>query len=249
MKSSRPAEDLFKEAQHNVCIRNVKINDITRYAWKIDKNAEINEDEALFGKIFAEERVEAAVGICIEGFGFYANEVEIEDAWFCPIRGRGMMIVSSRNPGFIRTMFWKAAMARDRVYSLCIYVPQAAKDRFDEIERRLRSIRSTQPNLRTQVRLGENDFDIRCKYINTGGKEIYEKYPLDKLDPEETLPPILCKGAKIPLATQRYLIKANEKLNDAEKKELLKKSEEPKEGETDEDGFRTEKMRKARSPA
>ena len=159
------------------------------------------------------------------------------------------MIVSSRNPGFIRTMFWKAAMARDRVYSLCVYVPQAAKDRFDEIERRLRSIRSTQPNLWTQVRLGENDFDIRCKYINTGGKEIYEKYPLDKLDPEETLPPILCKGAKIPLATQRYLIKANEKLNDAEKKELLKKSEEHKEGETDEDGFRTEKKRKARSPA
>ena len=49
LKTSRPAEEIYAEAQHYNVIRNMKISDIVRYAQKKDENIKITEDEALFG--------------------------------------------------------------------------------------------------------------------------------------------------------------------------------------------------------
>ena len=66
--------------------------------------------------------------------------------------------------------------------------------------------------MRTQVRLGENDFVVMCKYNNTETSKRYETYPLEKLDPEGTLPKINCKHNKTPNPREQFLEKVYEDL-------------------------------------
>ena len=63
------------------------------------------------------------------------------------------MFVEFTNKGFIKTLLWKAVMAKESTYTPVPYIPMPSIDRKNEIVRRLRKIRATQPNLRTQVRL------------------------------------------------------------------------------------------------
>ena len=58
----------------------------------------------------------------------------------------------------------------------------------------------TQPNLRTQIRLGKDDFIIFGKYINKDNnvkKEVFEKLSMDIIDPNKDLPTINCKDRKV----------------------------------------------------
>ena len=74
------------------------------------------------------------------------------------------MFIKSSNRYFIRNTYWKAASARDPIYKMVPWISIAANEWKKILERRLAQIRKTQENLRTQVRLGEDDFEVYTKF-------------------------------------------------------------------------------------
>ena len=95
------------------------------------------------------------------------------------------------------------------------WIPLAASERKVELERRLARIRKTQTNLRTQVRIGEEDFDVFGKISNTGRTEKFELIPREKYDPNGDLPRIKCKETSINNQKDDILEDATRRLNQA----------------------------------
>ena len=75
-------------------------------------------------------------------------------------------------------------------------IPITASDRKRTLERRLAQIRKAQDNLRTQVRMGTNDFEVYGQYVNTGRQEKFEILTKNVYDPNNDLPEMNCKGAR-----------------------------------------------------
>ena len=224
--SDKSASEIFNEAKHYAGIENVTSIDIRKYLWHgeageegVDPSDMVSDLSLMYADKFKEQRINAATGILTDRFGFYLNEVQIEDAWFCTLRGPGSMYISSSNKYFIRSIYWKAAAARDRNYRVGPWIPLAASDRKVELERRLAKIRKTQPNLRTQVRLGEDDFDVLGKYANTGKVEKFELIPRERYDPNYDLPKIRCKETTDGNSKESLIREANSRLEDAANKD------------------------------
>ena len=220
--SDKTAEELFNEAKHYVGIENVNCHEIRKYLWHGeagDENSEtsdlVSDQQLMYADRYKEERINAATGILTDRFGFYLNEVQIEDAWFCNLRGPNSIYISSGNKYFIRSIYWKAAAARDRTYRVSPWIPLAANDRKMEIEKRLAKIRKTQVNLRTQVRIGNDDFDVLGKISNTGRAERFEIIHKEKYDPNNDLPKIRCKENSSNDAAEETIRQASDRLNDA----------------------------------
>ena len=77
--------------------------------------------------------------------------------------------------------------------------------------RRLAQIRKTQPNLRTQLRLGKEDFAIFGKYLNPDNpakKEAFEELPLNFIDPNKDLSEVNCTEKKKNNNKEKILRKA-----------------------------------------
>ena len=219
--SDKSARDIFDEAKHYVGIDNVNTNEIRKYLWQgesdddTDPSDLVSDIELMYSTRYKEERINAVTGILTDRFGFYLSEIQINDAWYCNLRGPGSIYISSNNKYFIRSVYWKAAAARDRVHRVSPWIPLAASERKIELERRLARIRKTQTNLRTQVRLGEEDFDVFGKISNTGRTEKFEIIPREKYDPNEDLPRIKCKETSINNQKDDILEDATRRLNEA----------------------------------
>ena len=130
------------------------------------------------------------------------------------------MYISSSNKYFIRSTYWKAATAQDRSYRVVPWIPIAATDRKVELERRLARIRKTQENLRTQVRLGDDDFEVYGKYVKTGAQAKFQLIPKEKYDPGCDLPPVKCKEKIEESENDRRVREANNKLEKAAERNL-----------------------------
>ena len=173
----RSADEIFDEAKHYVGIEGANSNDVRKYLWQWEApnnepiSDKTSDDDLLYSDKFSDERIHAATGILVNRFGFLPSEVQIKRAWFCLLRGRNTLYISIGNKFFIRSIYWKAAGARDRVYRAIPWIPTAANNRKLEIERRLAQIWKTEDNLRTQNRLGDDDFVVYGKYIKTSGPE------------------------------------------------------------------------------
>ena len=220
--SDKSAEEIFDEAKHYAGIENITCQEIRKYLWHgeagdqdADPSDLVSDHQLMYADRYKEERINAATGVLTDKFGFYLNEVQIEDAWFCNLRGPSSLYISSNNKYFICSIYWKAAAARDRIYRVSPWIPLAASDRKVELERRLAKIRKTQPNLRTQVRIGDSDFDVLGKMVNTGKVEKFEVIPRERYDPNLDLPKIRCKESESNDPTTNTIRDANNKFNDA----------------------------------
>ena len=92
----------------------------------------------------------------------------------------------------------------------------AANSRKIKLERLLTKIRKTQVNLRTQVLLGNEDFEVYGKYVKTGGAEKIKVIEKNKYDPNNDLPRINCKGPEDD--NKDIVIEETKKKHDAAKK-------------------------------
>ena len=79
-----------------------------RYVWSVEIldvvsiNAdEIGEGALLFEAQYKGEQIEAAAGVLIGRMGLYMSEIQIEDAWFFPLRGRTNISISSFDGYFL----------------------------------------------------------------------------------------------------------------------------------------------------
>ena len=84
------------------------------------------------------------------------------------------MYIQSSYRYFIRSTFWKATTAKDPIYTMISGIPMKEE--------------KSQENLCTQVRIGNNDFEVYGKYIKTGGQEKFELLPKSSYDPNDDLP-------------------------------------------------------------
>ena len=240
--SDKKPEELFNEAKERVGIENCNAKEVRRYLWRgTNPDGEstdpdlVSDDELMYSEKYRNERMEAATGILIDRFGFYMSEIYIDEAWFCNLRGRNTMYIQSSNKFFIRSTYWKAASSRDQVFRMAPWIPIAANERKRVLERRLAQIRKTQDNLRTQVRMGIDDFEVYGKYLHTGRQEKFELLPSSVYDPNNDLPGINCRDAKKEEANTTIIEREYEKMNARDK--------------TDKDGFSPAKgKRKIRSP-
>ena len=160
--SDKTASEIFDEAKHYAGIEDVSCKEIRKYLWHGEAGDEdtdpsdlVSDQELMYAARYKEQRINAATGILTDRFGFYLNEVQIQDTWYCNLRIPSSIYIASNNKYFIRKIYWKAAAARDRVYRVSPWTPLAVSERKMEIERCLAKIRKTQVNLRTQVRIGD----------------------------------------------------------------------------------------------
>ena len=225
----RTAAEIFDEAKHYVGLEGASANDVRKYLWQWESpeneptSDKTSDDDLLFSEKFSDERLHAATGILVDRFGYYPSEIQISRAWFCRLRGRNVLYLSSDNKFFARSVYWKAAGARDRQYRAIPWIPTSANNRKMELERRLTKIRKTQENLRTQVRIGDDDFIVYGKYVKTNGPEKFEIIEKEKYDPNNDLPKIICKDfdktnyqKEIFKTLERYEAASNKKENENE---------------------------------
>ena len=79
------------------------------------------------------------------------SEVRIDDAWSCPMRSRNTLYISSNSTYFIKEMFLKAAVARNRIHTIVPWIPLVAMELKNELQRRMSRIRKIQLGLRTKI--------------------------------------------------------------------------------------------------
>ena len=140
----KTANELFEEAKHIVGIENLNSKEIRHYLWngeapsgEKDQADKATEDEILYSPKYSNERYDAVIGVLIDRFGYYMSEIDIENVWFCNLRGRNICYISSSNKYFVRSVYWKAAAAKDRLFRAIPWIPIAANPRKIELERRL----------------------------------------------------------------------------------------------------------------
>ena len=94
IESEKTADEiLMRPSTTYVGIENVNANEIRKYTWQWESpegeatSDKTSYEELLISRKFTNECVNAATGVMTDCFGFYVNEVQMDEAWFCPLRG------------------------------------------------------------------------------------------------------------------------------------------------------------------
>ena len=93
-------------------------------------------------------------------------------------------------------MYANAGKLKDPSITIKPYIPFKAFDRKVALDKLLERRRKSTPNLKTNVRLGNQDFYVMEKTVIPYDYQPWKVVDLTIIDPENTLPPI--KGGRIP---------------------------------------------------
>ena len=91
----------------------------------------------------------------------------------------------------VKRIFYRAALIKDKNLSIRTYIPTEAFDRKVRLDAILEEFRNSRQGTRTQIRLGEKDFDVYVKVKPIHEYETWTHLPSNEIPGWETLPPIL----------------------------------------------------------
>ena len=144
----------------------------------------------------------------------YANEVEIISTKYC-VKSERQILWLTCTKGFAKKLFVKAAQVQDRTLRLTQYIPHAALNRKIRLEEALKEYRSKVAGMRTQVRLGVNDFIVLGKIQKPNTYERYKTIELSIIDPMNKLPPIKPSNSFSETNDSQYIREATKSANQA----------------------------------
>ena len=89
---------------------------------------------------------------------------------------------------FIKRIFYKAAIMQDEDIRVIQYTPHETFERKVAIDDKLKSMREKELNLKTQVRPGVDDWEIRLKTTTKYQYDSWDVVKVSDIDPENKIP-------------------------------------------------------------
>ena len=181
--------DMFNDANITIGIFPITSELIEKRAWKNEDAHRDSSDSKFNGKEYEYARDDLIYDVLTEEFKMPDNEIFINNNWMCsnPQKGKILWFKTTRN--LISKLYYQAASIKNQTFRIIPFAPGPAIDRKKKIDQLLKEKRQSNPQLRTQVRLGITDFNVMTKNMNDEYPR-YRELPIKELDPDNTLPKI-----------------------------------------------------------
>ena len=210
-------QSIMRDARGRVGIFPILSKDI-RYFGTITsiENMESIEDNMLFfSPRYSKARIEAAADFCTFDLNIPAFRVNIKDANMCQDPSKKILWVET-DPDFAKTMFIAMSKTNNHDINVIQYIACSALDRKKGIDKKMRELRLTDPDLRYQVRIGEADLELWTKHQIPGRFSQYKPMKFATVDPLNELPKLKFKGKEIDPEHVKTITEAVEKLKETE---------------------------------
>ena len=211
-------EDIMNESKRKIGIAPITADNIRD--WVEDEDSQENDQDTKLFKANSHHipRMNAAVMILEEKLKNPMSEIVLIDAKICREPEKGIMWLEC-SESFVKRIFYKASILQDPTIRTIQYTPHETFKRKIAIDGILKEMREKEVNLKTQVRPGNDDWEVRLKKASKYEYDSWDVLTVEDIDPEGKVPPMQIKYKK----------------DDPKVKEFLK----VKTKEVDEEGFET----------
>ena len=142
---------IMKDAKGRIGIFPIVAKDI-RYFGSITNDEDMNmvdESMLFFSPKFRNARIEAAKDFCHYNLDIPLFKILVKDAQMCLDPSKRILWIET-DPDFAKTMFVSMSRTNNRSINVIQYIPGAALERKKGIDRKLKELRLTDPELRYQ---------------------------------------------------------------------------------------------------
>ena len=176
-------EDVMSEARRKIGIAPVTAEKIRE--WVVDEDAKENDtDTKLFKSNFHHQaRFNAALTFLEDKLHIPFNEIDILDVKMCRNPEKGILWLEC-NENLVKRIFYKASILQDQTIRTVQYTPHETFKRKVAIDDLLKGMREKESNLKTQVRPGKDDWEVRLKKSSKDEYDSWDIVTVDNIEPE-----------------------------------------------------------------
>ena len=151
-------------------------------------------------------RVNSAVSFIEDKLRITMTDITIKDVKMCRNPGKQILWIESEER-FVKRLFYKASILQDETIRIVQYTPHETFDRKVKIDEILKEMRAKEPNLKTQVRPGLDDWEIRMKKSSRFEYDHWDVLKPEDIDADNKIPKMNITHSKDDPKVQEFIQK------------------------------------------